>query len=99
MKSLRNDIFNLMKDGKWRSLASIASATDGAIDTVSARLRDLRKTQFGGHKVETRKLEKNTYEYRVEVKAAEGTGFVPASVAGLTPERRPSLFGFNPNRN
>jgi len=48
-------IFTLMADGRWRSLAEIASATHAPSPSVSAQLRHLRKVRFGAHTVERRR--------------------------------------------
>ena len=44
-------VFELMKDGRARTLAEIADRTRHPEASVSARLRDLRKGQFGTHSV------------------------------------------------
>lgn len=59
---------DLMADGKFRTLQEISSATGDPEASVSARLRDLRKPQFGGHKVDRVKLPNGKFEYRVSVK-------------------------------
>jgi hypothetical protein len=45
----------IMSDGQWRILSTIAEAVNGTEAAVSARLRDLRKPKFGGHHVEKRR--------------------------------------------
>ena len=45
-------VFDVMKDGQWRTLADIAALTGDPEASVSARLRDLRKARFGGSTVE-----------------------------------------------
>ena len=55
----------LMADGRWRTLARIAEVVGGSEAGVSARLRDLRKSKFGGHTVDRRRLSGGLYEYRV----------------------------------
>jgi hypothetical protein len=46
-------VFDLMKDGRWRTLAAIAIQCQPASEaSVSARLRDFRKKKFGNHAVE-----------------------------------------------
>lgn len=47
-------VFNLMRDGKWRTLDEIATATGDPHASISAQLRHLRKERFGGHTVEKR---------------------------------------------
>ncbi len=46
----------LMADGKWRTLANIATVIRSSEAGASARLRDLRKKQHGSHEVEVRRL-------------------------------------------
>lgn len=55
----------LMSDGQWRSLFDIADAVEAPEPSVSARLRDLRKTKFGGHTVERKRVHGGTHLYRV----------------------------------
>lgn len=45
-------VYNLMRDHKWRTLADISEILQQPIQSISARLRDLRKDQYGGLKVE-----------------------------------------------
>ncbi len=61
-------VFNLMKDGQWRSLSTIALSTGDHEASISAQLRHLRKPRFGGHMI----LKKNVgnrscglWEYRL----------------------------------
>lgn len=56
-------VYDVMKDGRWRSLAELAYASGHPEASVSARLRDLRKK---GHLVNRRKAkEGKLYEYQV----------------------------------
>lgn len=48
-------VFELMRDGRWRTLAQIAAATTSPEGSVSARLRDLRKPKFGAFRVDRRR--------------------------------------------
>lgn len=59
------DVYNLMADGEWRSLAQISARVCHPEASVSARLRDLRKVRFGGFAVERRRAGKGLYEYRL----------------------------------
>lgn len=47
-------VFNLMRDGKWRTLDEIAHETGDPHASISAQLRHLRKPRFGAHEVEKR---------------------------------------------
>jgi hypothetical protein len=60
-------VYALMADGHWRTLRQIAAAAGGTEAAVSARLRDLRKSKFGGHTVERRRVAgaNGLWEYRV----------------------------------
>jgi hypothetical protein len=45
------EVWRVMSDGEWRTLAKIAAEIDAPEASVSARLRDFRKPKFGGHTV------------------------------------------------
>lgn len=62
-------VFALMRDGGWRTLEEIGAATGDSVQSVSARLRDLRKAKFGGHRVDRRRRGEPSaglFEYRME---------------------------------
>ncbi len=58
-------VLALMSDGVWRTLDMISQATGAPTHSVSARLRDMRKARFGGHRVEREYLGDGLYRYRV----------------------------------
>lgn len=60
-------VFNLMRDGCWRSLGEIAAATGDPHASISAQLRHLRKAKFGGHRVDKRNRGGGLFEYRLTV--------------------------------
>ena len=66
----------VMADGEWRTLEEIARAVQTRYGTytptpsVSARLRDLRKPQFGAGVVEREYVERGLWRYRLTRKAA-----------------------------
>lgn len=62
-------IFDLMKDGRWRTLSEIAEETGFPMQSVSARLRDFRKEKFGGHTVNRQNLSAGLHQYQLIVKA------------------------------
>lgn len=49
----------------WVTLKTLAKAVQGSENGVSARLRDLRKAEFGSYTVERRRVSGGLYEYRV----------------------------------
>jgi hypothetical protein len=45
-------VWEIMKDGQWRTLREIAALARAPETSVSARLRDFRKARFGGSEVQ-----------------------------------------------
>jgi hypothetical protein len=64
-------VFNLMCDGKFRTLATIADMICAPEASVSARLRDLRKPRFGAHTVNREYLGRGLYQYQLLVRETE----------------------------
>lgn len=64
MKAVRD--LMLSGDGAWRTLPHIAAWVGYPEASVSARLRDLRKTKFGAYNVERRYVANGLWEYRVK---------------------------------
>ena len=67
-------VFNLMKDGKWRTLDEIQSESENRTKikdsqaSISAQLRHLRKDRFGSHTVDHRARgdrSKGLFEYQL----------------------------------
>lgn len=71
-------VFDVVKDGKWRTLAEIRTAallasndrifTGDSEAGISARLRDCRKARFGSFRVDRRRRgnpKSGLFEYRV----------------------------------
>ena len=70
LETLFARVLDLMSDGQWRTLAEIRAAVGGSEASISARLRDFRKQQFGGHRMDGRRRGDATdgiWEYRVIV--------------------------------
>lgn len=51
--------------GRWVTLGALRSVVGGSDSGVSARVRDLRKAQFGGYTVERRRLPNGVWQYRI----------------------------------
>lgn len=64
-------VFDLMQDGKWRTLREIAASTKKPEASVSARLRDLRKERFGSWNVQREGLGDGLFRYRVVAKGTQ----------------------------
>lgn len=60
-------IWNVMSDGKWRTLKEISSLTGDPEASVSAQLRHLRKPRFGGHEVSREYIENGVYRYKIQL--------------------------------
>jgi hypothetical protein len=59
--------YEAMRDGKWLTLGEIAQIIGAPMQSVSARIRDLRKERFGGHVIERRRFGYGgTFEYRLK---------------------------------
>ena len=58
-------VYLLMRDGKWRTLSEIAGKVEGSEAGCSARLRDLRKSRWGSHTIESDRLGGGTWKYRM----------------------------------
>lgn len=64
-------VFDLMKDGNWRTLKGICAHTGDPAASVSAQLRHMRKERFGAHTVERRYDGEGLYSYRLIVNTAD----------------------------
>ena len=63
-------VFNLMKDGIWRTLSEIEMETHDPPASISAQLRHLRKRRFGAHTINKRPRgdrEHGLFEYQLLV--------------------------------
>lgn len=61
-------IFNLMKDGEWRTLNQIASQLGYGEASISAQLRHTRKERNGGHTLNREYVGDGLYQYQLIVK-------------------------------
>ena len=58
-------VVHAMQDGQWRTLAEIEAKTGDPQASISARLRDLRKPQFGHHTVDRKRISGGVFAYRL----------------------------------
>ncbi len=58
-------VFDLMRDGNWRTIPQIAEITGGSPQSISARLRDFRKDKYGAYAVERKLIGQGLYSYRL----------------------------------
>lgn len=59
-------VYRLMIDEEWRTLSEISAVTEDPEASISARLRDLRKPDFGGFDVQRRRRSAGLWEYRLQ---------------------------------
>ena len=66
-------IYELMKDGRYRTLKEIEDATGDPQASISAQIRHLKKTRFGSHTVNKRRRGDPTqglFEYQLIIKSS-----------------------------
>ena len=63
-------VYDLMKDGVWRSLNGIATLTGYPEASVSARLRDFRKPKFGLLTVNRKRVIGGLWIYQLDIGAS-----------------------------
>jgi len=67
-------VYEVMADGEWRTLDGLQHAVEAKLGrrasqaALSARLRDLRKEQFGGFEVERERIDGGLFRYRLITK-------------------------------
>lgn len=66
-------VWHVMKRGEWLTLRDISVRTGDPEASVSARLRDLRKSKFGGHVVERLRAEHESGLFFYRVVPGSGT--------------------------
>ena len=69
-KSLRDRVLDLMRDGQWRTLREIEAVTGGSATGISAKMRDLRKQEFGAHYLCAENQGDGVWLYRLTVNRA-----------------------------
>ncbi len=55
---------HVMSDGRWRTLAELAAEVGAPEPSVSARLRDLRKSKFGSLTIDREYVRDGLWKYR-----------------------------------
>lgn len=64
-------IYDVMKDGQWRTLREIETRTEDPQSSISAQLRNLRKERFGAHVINRRgrgEPNQGLFEYQLQTK-------------------------------
>lgn len=77
-----DSVWQAVRDGAWRGLEEIAALAGCPPASASARLRDLRKAQFGGWDVERAYAGNKSWRYRVREKATPAARMADATGDG-----------------
>jgi hypothetical protein len=67
-------VYDLMIDGRWRTLDEISRATNDPHASISAQLRHLRKERFGSHVIDKQargNRKTGLWEYRLLLTSTE----------------------------
>lgn len=56
-------VYTVMRDGEWHGLSELSARCGGSEASVSARLRDLRKPQFGSHAILRQRISNGFWLY------------------------------------
>lgn len=78
LTTLLGRVQRLMSDNRWRTLSEVQTACGGTEASCSARLRDLRKDEYGGFEVERRRVGRpveGRFEYRVLARTGQMSFF------------------------
>lgn len=65
LRAQLDDVRMFMWDGDWHTLDQISAATGHPPASISARLRDLRKSKFGAFTIERQYVERGLFRYRL----------------------------------
>ena len=71
LDTLRGRVQETMKDGCWHKLSDLALCCGGSEAGVSARIRELRRPEYGGHNIIKRRVANGglwEYKFSTEVK-------------------------------
>lgn len=60
-------VFDMMKDGRWRTPEEMEKITGFRWASINARLRDLRKARFGGFTVNRKRVAGGQFAYQLIV--------------------------------
>lgn len=64
-------VFKAMRDGKWHTLSDLHEATGDPEQSISARLRDLRKPHVLGAIIEREYVESGVWKYRLVLESVK----------------------------
>ena len=65
LEGLLGRVRAILADGQWHTLPELSKAACGSEASVSARIRDLRKPEFGGFTVDKEFIGNGLWRYRL----------------------------------
>ena len=74
LKKQLSAVFNLMRDGRFRTLQDIELLLGYPQSSISARLRDFRKKNFGQHTVNREYVSKGLFKYQLIINGNKAKG-------------------------
>lgn len=66
LSRLRDQIWRLMYDQRWRTLEQVSNATRGSEASCSSKLRDFRKPKYGSHYLNKEYIGNGLWKYQVQ---------------------------------
>lgn len=63
-RQLQN-VKQILSDNRWHTLAEISQRIGGSEAGISARIRDMKKSRFGSHKIEKKHIANGLWLYRL----------------------------------
>lgn len=60
-------VWAILKDEAWHTLPEIEERTGVPTQSISARIRDLRKVKYGEHTIHRESLGHGVFRYRLEI--------------------------------
>jgi hypothetical protein len=67
LKKQFHAVRSIMLRSGWVTLKDLAAQVKAPESSVSARIRDLRKSQFGGYTIEREYVERGLWKYRIKI--------------------------------
>ncbi len=67
LKAQLDRVRSVMLRNSWMTLEQLAEQAEAPQASVSARIRDLRKLQFGGYTIEREYVSRGLFKYRIKI--------------------------------
>ena len=67
LKRQLDSVRSCLLSGGWWTLAQLSGKAHGSTQSVSARVRDLKKLKFGAYTIDKRHVGDGVWEYRMKI--------------------------------